>query len=85
MRLDPGTIKDEDADKRIAAIIRSFIDLNIFHIQFNTVTSDLLKAAQKNPEEHKTLIVRVAGYSAYFVELCREMQDDIIHRTIHSL
>jgi formate C-acetyltransferase len=85
MRLDPGTIKDEDADKRIAAIIRSFIDLNIFHIQFNTVTSDVLQAAQNNPEEHKTLIVRVAGYSAYFVELCREMQDDIIHRTIHAL
>ena len=85
MRLDPGTIKDEDADKRIAAIIRSFIDLNIFHIQFNTVTSDLLKAAQNNPEEHKSLIVRVAGYSAYFVELCREMQDDIIQRTIHAL
>jgi formate C-acetyltransferase len=85
MRLDPGTIKDEDANKRIAVIIRSFIDLNIFHIQFNTISSDLLKAAQNNPEEHKSLIVRVAGYSAYFVELCREMQDDIIQRTIHAL
>ncbi len=85
MRLDPGTIKDEDGEKRIAALIRSFIDLNIFHIQFNAVTSDVLKEAQNSPEEYKSLIVRVAGYSAYFVELCREMQDDIIQRTVHAL
>ena len=85
MRLDPGTVKDKDADKRIAALIRSFIDLNIFHFQFNVVSSSLLKEAQKKPEEYKSLIVRVAGYSAYFVELCREMQDDIIQRTMHAL
>ncbi|MCI8772289.1 MAG: formate acetyltransferase, partial [Lachnospiraceae bacterium] len=53
------------------------------HIQFNVVNSEVLRSAQENPQEYKSLIVRVAGYSAYFTELCKEMQDDIIHRTIH--
>ena len=70
--------------RRIAQIIRTFVDLNIYHIQFNVVSSEVLRNAQESPDEYKSLIVRVAGYSAYFTELCKEMQDDIIHRTIHS-
>ncbi|MCF8069794.1 MAG: glycyl radical protein [Desulfobacterales bacterium] len=85
MRLDPFVAKDVDGEKRIAALLRSFVDLNIYHIQFNTIDSEMLREAQKNPDQYKSLIVRVAGYSAYFVELCREMQDDIIQRTIHAL
>ena len=85
MRLDPETVRDHAGEKRTAALIRSFVDLNIYHIQFNVVTSELLKKAQKHPDQFKSLIVRVAGYSAYFVELCRKMQDDIIQRTIHGL
>lgn len=85
MRLDPSTVENEDGTRRIANLLRAFVDLNIYHIQFNLVTSDLLIEAQNNPDEYRSLIIRVAGYSAYFVELCREMQDDIIQRTVHKL
>ncbi len=54
------------------------------HIQFNVVSADTLRKAKKNPEEHKDLIVRVAGYSDYFVELTVELQDEIIRRTAHD-
>lgn len=83
MRLDPASVEGELGLKRISQIIRTFVDLNIYHIQFNVVSSEVLRCAQENPDEYKSLIVRVAGYSAYFTELCKEMQDDIINRTIH--
>lgn len=83
MRLDPSTVEGDIGLKRITQIIRTFVDLNIYHIQFNVVNSEVLRCAQKKPEEYKSLIVRVAGYSAYFTELCTEMQDDIIQRTVH--
>ena len=83
MRLDPLSVEGDLGLARIASIIRTFVDLNIYHIQFNVVSSETLRKAQKNPERYKSLIVRVAGYSAYFTELCKEMQDDIIQRTTH--
>ncbi len=61
--------------------IRSWGDLNINQIQFNIVDEETLKEAQENPEEHKDLLVRVAGYSAYFVDLSKGLQDSIISRT----
>ncbi len=84
MRLDPVSVKGDMGLKRITQIIRTFVDLNIYHIQFNVVDSEVLRCAQEKPEEYKSLIVRVAGYSAYFTELCKEMQDDIINRTVHT-
>lgn len=84
MRLDPVSVEGDLGLSRIAQIIRTFVDLNIYHIQFNVVNTDVLLAAQKDPDNYKSLIVRVAGYSAYFTELCKEMQDDIIQRTIHT-
>ncbi len=83
MRLDPASVEGDLGLKRISQIIRTFVDLNIYHIQFNVVSSEVLRCAQESPDEYKSLIVRVAGYSAYFTELCKEMQDDIISRTIH--
>ena len=85
MRLDPASVEGDIGLKRISQIIRTFVDLNIYHIQFNVVNSEVLRNAQQAPDEYKSLIVRVAGYSAYFTELCREMQDDIINRTIHTV
>ncbi len=85
MRLDPAIAEGEDGARRIASLIRSFADLDIYHIQFNIISSETLLKAQKNPERYRSLIVRVAGYSAYFVELCKEMQDDIIQRTVHTM
>ena len=54
------------------------------HIQFNVVTADTLRKAQQNPEQYKDLIVRVAGYSDYFVDLSYELQNEIIQRTEHD-
>jgi len=61
--------------------LKTWSDLPIWHIQFNVVSNEILRDAQKNPEKYQDLVVRVAGYSAYFVELPKEVQDDIIKRT----
>jgi formate C-acetyltransferase len=84
MRLDPLTALGDDGNARIVSLLRTFIDLNIYHVQFNIISGDLLRKAQQSPEAHRSLIVRVAGYSAFFTELCKEMQDDIIQRTVQS-
>jgi len=54
------------------------------HIQFNVVTAETLRDAQRNPEKYRDLIVRVAGYSDYFVDLTPELQEEIIRRTGHD-
>lgn len=72
--------KNEYIDK-IIALIRSYFKLNGHHIQFNVIDAYTLKQAQKNPEKYKNLIVRVAGYSDYFVNLTEELQNEIIKRT----
>jgi formate C-acetyltransferase len=84
MRLDPLTALGDDGNARIVSLLRTFIDLNIYHVQFNIISGDTLRKAQQSPDAHRSLIVRVAGYSAFFTELCKEMQDDIIQRTIQS-
>ena len=55
------------------------------HIQFNIVKNSTLREAQRNPEEYRNLIVRVAGYSDYFVNLGSELQDEVIKRTEHTI
>jgi formate C-acetyltransferase len=68
-----------------ADYLKTWSDLGIHHIQFNVIDPDILKDAQQHPEKHADLIVRVAGYSAYFVDLTKTLQDDIIARTEQSL
>lgn len=72
-----------DLDK-LAAFVRTYFALGGHHIQFNVVTADTLRAAQAEPEKHRDLIVRVAGYSDYFCDLTRALQDEIISRTEHQ-
>ena len=62
-------------------LIRAYFRLDGHHIQFNVVTAKTLRKAQKQPENYKDLIVRVAGYSDYFNDLGEELQDEIIRRT----
>ena len=81
MKFDPKILSGEEGLNRFTAFLRTFVDLGVYHVQFNVVEKDTLVAAQKRPEDHRSLMVRVAGYSAYFVELCTEIQDDIIGRT----
>ncbi len=71
----------EEGKRGLGDLIRSYFDLGGWHIQFNVVDAELLREAQEKPQEHKDLIIRVAGYSAFFVELDSKVQDDIINRT----
>jgi formate C-acetyltransferase len=84
MKFNPKTLSGDKGLEHFAAFLRTFIDLGVYHVQFNVVDKETLMAAQKNPEEYRSLMVRVAGYSAYFVELCSEIQNDIIGRTAHQ-
>ena len=83
--LTPTVVQGEEGGHHLSAFLKAFLDMDIFHIQFNVVGQDILRCAQERPEEYRSLLVRVAGYSAYFVELRREVQDDILSRTAHAL
>jgi len=65
-------------------LIKTFVDLKLWHIQFNIINRDTLLAAQKEPDKYRNLIVRIAGYSAYFCDLSKDLQDDLIARTGHT-
>jgi pyruvate-formate lyase len=70
--------------KKFANLVRTALnDLGIAHIQFNCIKKSILVDAQKHPENYPTLMVRVAGYSAYFTDLGKDIQDDIISRSEH--
>lgn len=84
MKLSPQVIAGEEGNKVLAALIRTWCDLKLWHVQFNIVNTETLKAAQKDPDTYRNLLIRVAGYSAYFVNLSTELQDEIIHRTEHG-
>lgn len=81
LRLAPALFESPDRRARVAATVRDYFARGGKHIQFNVVTDELLLAAQQEPERHKDLIVRIGGCSAYFTQLPRETQDEIIHRT----
>lgn len=83
-KFTPDFFKDEDAIRKITRLIRSYFRMDGHHIQFNVVSADTLRDAQKHPEKYQDLIVRVAGYSDYFNDLGTELQEEIIRRTEHS-
>ncbi len=85
MRLNPTSVNNAQGLKKMADFIRGFCDVAGWHIQFNMVDTATLLDAQAHPEKYSDLLVRVAGYSAYFTKLHREVQDDIIRRTEHCL
>ena len=71
--------------RNFANLVRTMLnDYGVFHVQFNTVNKETLLAAQKNPENYPTLIVRVAGYSVYFTDIAERVQNDVISRTEHT-
>jgi len=80
MRFNPEILKDEKKVRGFASLIRAFCETGGFLVQFNMVDTGTLREAQKHPAKYKDLLVRVATYSAYFVELSPELQDDIIAR-----
>jgi formate C-acetyltransferase len=81
MKLDPSLVKDKRGIENFMNLIKSWHDLGLYHIQLNVVSPETLRLAQKHPEKYRGLMVRVSGYSAYFVDLDKVVQDDIIART----
>jgi formate C-acetyltransferase len=79
----PQLLQDDDGLDKLVHLIRTYFKLDGHHIQFNVVDAATLRAAQKNPEQYRDLIVRVAGYSDYFCDLGEVLQDEIIARTEH--
>ena len=84
MKFLPEFFKTENGIDKFAKMLRTFVDLEIPHIQFNVVNKEDLLDAKKHPEQHRNLTVRVAGYTAYFIELAGELQDEIIARTSYN-
>jgi len=83
-KLTPHLLKDEDGINNLVQLVRTYFRLDGHHIQFNVVDVATLKKAQKNPDKYRNLIVRVAGYSDYFCDLGKALQDEIIARTEHQ-
>lgn len=84
MKFLPEFFSTESGINKFAAFLRTFVDLEIPHIQFNVVRKEDLLAARENPEQYRSLTVRVAGYTAYFTELADELQEEIIARTSYA-
>jgi trans-4-hydroxy-L-proline dehydratase len=84
MKFSPSILEGEKGIAHLAALVRTYFKLDGHHVQFNVVNADTLREAQRHPEQHRDLIVRVAGYSDYFCDLSRALQDEIIARTEHG-
>jgi len=85
VKFTPATLEGDAGLQKLADFLRAFTQLKLQHVQFNVVNADTLREAQQRPQDFAGLVVRVAGYSAFFVELSKEIQDDIIRRNAHQL
>jgi formate C-acetyltransferase len=81
MKFNPQVLAGPDGIEKLAHLIRVYFKMDGHHIQFNVIKAETLRKAQKHPEQHNDLIVRVAGYSDYFVDLGADLQNEIIART----
>jgi pyruvate formate-lyase/glycerol dehydratase family glycyl radical enzyme len=84
-KIHPAAIERPEGLKKFADLLRTYVTLGGCHVQFNVVSADLLREAQEEPEKHRGLVIRVAGYSAFFNEIHRDVQDSIIARTEQAL
>ena len=84
MKFTPQLLDGETGIKMLASLVRGYFGMDSHHVQFNVVSAETLRQAQADPAGHRDLIVRVAGYSDYFCDISRELQDEIIERTEHD-
>ncbi len=84
IKFTPKCVEGEQGTEKLVSFIRTCCDLKLWHVQFNVINRDTLVAAQKEPQKYRNLIVRIAGYSAYFVDLSPDLQNDLIARTEHE-
>ncbi|BBO70115.1 glycyl radical enzyme [Desulfosarcina alkanivorans] len=81
MKFHPATLEGGAGTRNLLSIVKGYMDKGGSHVQFNCVDSDTLKDAQAHPEKYRDLVVRVAGFSAYFIHLDKGVQDEVIRRT----
>lgn len=85
LKFHPAALHGERGSKNLLALIKTYFDRPGFHLQFNVVDSEMLRDAQERPERYRDLVVRVAGFSAYWVEMSKALQDQVIWRTEHRM
>jgi indoleacetate decarboxylase len=85
LKFHPTALKGERGSENLLALIKTYFDMPGSHVQFNVVDSQMLRDAQAHPERYRDLVVRVAGFSAYWVEMSKALQDQVIWRTEHGL
>ncbi|MCP4657689.1 MAG: formate C-acetyltransferase/glycerol dehydratase family glycyl radical enzyme, partial [bacterium] len=83
-KFTPQLLEGEEGIGNLASLVRTYFKLDGHHIQFNVISAETLRDAQAHPDQYRDLIVRVAGYSDYFCDLSRALQDEIIGRTEHD-
>jgi formate C-acetyltransferase/4-hydroxyphenylacetate decarboxylase large subunit len=85
LKFHPSALRGESGSRNLLALIKTYFDMPGFHVQFNVVDSQMLRDAQAHPERYRDLVVRVAGFSAYWVEMSKALQDQVIWRTEHGM
>lgn len=85
LKFHPSALKGNNGSKNLLALLKTYFSEPTFHVQFNVVDSEMLRDAQKNPDKYRDLVVRVAGFSAYWVEMSTDLQNQVIWRTEHQL
>ncbi|MGE5358814.1 MAG: pyruvate formate lyase family protein [Bacteroidales bacterium] len=85
LKFHPSALRGHAGSTNLLALIKTYFDMPGFHVQFNVVDSEMLKDAQAHPERYRDLVVRVAGFSAYWVEMSTALQDQVIWRTEHGM
>jgi len=85
LKFHPTALRGEKGSHNLLALVKTYFDHPGFHVQFNVVDSQMLRDAQAHPERYRDLVVRVAGFSAYWVEMSRALQDQVIARTEHRM
>ena len=85
LKFHPNAVRGAEGAEKLRSMTETYFDMKGMHVQYNVISADTLRDAQENPDQYKNLVVRVAGYSAFFVELWKDLQDDIIARTEHGM
>jgi 4-hydroxyphenylacetate decarboxylase large subunit len=81
LKLHPSAVRGINGTRKLLEVVRAYMRKGGFHVQFNVVDSHTLRAAQQVPEQHRDLMVRVAGFTQYWCEIGKPIQDEVIFRT----
>ena len=85
IRIHPSALSRDDGIDKLRDMTKTYMESGGMEVQYNVVSTETMRAAQKDPDSYRNLVVRIAGYSAYFVDLNTDCQNDIIRRTENAL